>query len=267
MNFPAADATLVISLAARPGAFGFAVHNAGYQALGLNYFYKPMTCDDIAAALSGVRALGIRGCSLTMPYKTTALALMDEVSPRAHAAGAVNTVVNDKGRLIGHNTDVVGAVELLKPHRNMPWLVLGAGGMARAFLQAARELQHHHITLSARDAERGRALAAEFGATFLPWDQRTKMIGCAVLNATSIGMTPDEKLSPWEDASLAQAALVFDAVPQPRETKFIATARAAKILVITGRDLALAQAFAQFELYTGHPAPREVMTAAAAILP
>ena len=262
-----ADAHLIISLAARPGAFGFTVHNAGYAALGLNYFYKPMTCSDLGAALAGVRSLGIRGVGLTMPYKVAALEFLDEISPLAHVTGAVNTIVNDNGKLTGYNTDVAGAAELLKPHRNLPWLVLGAGGMGRAFLQAARELQYTQIYLSARDLEKGKATATHFGARFLAWDQREKMVGCAILNATSIGMTPDEIRSPMSDSTVTQSGLIFDAVPNPHETNLVLAARAARIPVITGRDLALAQAFVQFEHYTGHPAPRDVMTAASRNLP
>lgn len=258
-----ADAQLIISLAARPGSFGFAVHNAGYAALGLNYIYKPMTCESLADALAGVRSLGIRGVGLTMPYKIAAMALLDAVSPRAQATGAVNTIVNDNGTLTGHNTDVVGASALLKNHRHLPWLVLGAGGMARAFLQAARELSQTQVYVSARDAVKGRAVAAEFGATFLSWDQRDKMVGCAILNATSIGMAPEENAAPMSVDVIANFGLIFDAVPKPYESQLITAARAAKVPVITGRDLALEQAFAQFELYTGHPAPREEMMAAA----
>lgn len=261
-----ANAQLVISLAARPGNFGFTVHNAGYAALGLNYFYKPMTCTDLGAALAGVRALGIRGCGLTMPYKMQALQFTDELTPRAQATGAVNTVVNENGKLIGHNTDVVGAMELLKDCRHLPWLVLGAGGMARAFLQAASELQHPNVILSARNTEQGKATAAAFGISFLPWDQRDKMVGCALLNATPMGMQPDENTSPIDGAAISHLGLVFDAVPNPHETLLVKSARAAKIPVITGRDLALAQAFVQFELYTSHPAPREAMIAAATTL-
>lgn len=259
-----ADAQLIISLAARPGSFGFTVHNAGYAALDLNYFYKPMTCRNLGEAMLGMRSLNIRGCGLTMPYKIEALKYLDEITPRAEVTGAVNTVVNEDGRLIGHNTDVVGAMELLKDYKHIPWLILGAGGMARAFLQAARELQHRQVILSARNIEQGKAVADGFGASFLPWDQRDKMVGCAVLNATPMGMKPDENTSPMENIS--QMGLVFDAVPNPVETQLVQAARAAKLPVITGRDLALAQAFAQFELYTSHPAPRDVMIAAAAQL-
>ncbi len=247
------DAQLVISLAARPGSFGFTVHNAGYAALGLNYFYKPMTCTDLGAALAGVRSLGVRGVGLTMPHKMDALRYVDELTPRAEATGAVNTILNDNGKLTGHNTDVVGAVELLKDYRHLQWMVLGAGGMARAFLQAARELQHRQVILSARNAEQGKAAAAAFGVSFLPWDQRDKMVGCALLNATPMGMKPDEQTSPMEAAAISHLGLVFDAVPNPYDTQLVLAARGIKVPVITGRDLALAQAFAQFELYTSHP--------------
>jgi shikimate dehydrogenase len=257
------DAQLIISLAARPGNFGFTVHNAGYAALGLNYFYKPMTCMNLKDALTGVRSLGIRGVGLTMPYKTEALQYLDDISPRAQATGAVNTVVNDDGKLVGHNTDVVGAMALLKDYRHMPWLVLGAGGMARAFLQAARELQHTQVTLTARNDTVGRAVATDFGVAFLPWDQREKMVGCALLNGTPCGMAPDDDTIPIATGAVSAFAMVFDAVPNPVETQLVIAARENKLSVITGRDLALEQAYAQFELYTSHPAPREAMLVAA----
>lgn len=256
-----ADAQLVISLAARPGSFGFTVHNAGYAALDLNYFYKPMTCANLQDAVAGMRSLGIRGCGLTMPYKTDVLKYLDVITPRAAATGAVNTVVNDGGRLIGYNTDVVGAMALLQPYRHVSWLVLGAGGMGRAFLQAARELEQRSVILTARNGTAGRDVANAFGTSFLPWEERDKMVGCAILNATPIGMAPEADISPMP--SVASMAMVFDAVPNPVETVLVQSARAASVPVITGRDLALAQAYAQFELYTGQPAPQDVMLAAA----
>ena len=92
------------------------------------------------------------------------------------------------------------------------------------------------------------------------------MVGCALLNATPMGMMPDVAMSPMGSQIISQFGLVFDAVPNPHETMLVQSARAGKIPVITGRDLALQQAFAQFELYTAHPAPRDAMIAAAAAL-
>lgn len=254
--------TVVISLAARPGVFGQTVHNAGYAALGINFSYRAMACEDLAKALQNVRNLGIRGASLTMPFKVQAVPMMDELSPLARAVGAVNTVVNDGGKLSGHNTDVVGAVALLDGYQYLPWRVLGAGGMARAFLQAARILSVPDVSLSARNATNGEKLAASFGATFVPWAARAEPAGMALLNATSIGMAPDVG-GMATDMAAARPAMVFDAVPNPVETAWVRAARGAGVPVITGRDLQLAQAFAQFELYTGHAAPRDAMASAA----
>jgi shikimate dehydrogenase len=260
-----APPNLVISLAARPGVFGKTVHNAGYAALKLNFQYKPMRTDDLAMALRSVRNLGIRGCSLTMPYKVEALKYLDKISPLANAVGAVNTIVNENGKLIGHNTDVIGAVSLLDGYQYLPWLILGAGGMARAFLQAAKILRVPHVYLSAR-GRGGAALAKKFKAEFLPWEKRETIKGCAILNATPMGMAPHVNETPMSLAAVAKAQLVFDAVPKPVETRLVRAARRAKLPVITGRDLALAQAYAQFELYTGKPAPRRAMIAAAKTL-
>jgi shikimate dehydrogenase len=258
--------TLVISLAARPGVFGKTVHNAGYKALGLNYEYKPMRADDLAMALRSIRGLGIRGCSLTMPYKVEVLKYLDEISPLAKMVGAVNTIVNENGKLTGHNTDVIGAVSLLDGYQYLPWLVLGAGGMARAFLQAAQMLSVPYLYLSAR-GRGGAALAKIFHAEFVPWEKRETITGGAILNATPIGMAPHINEIPIKLSAVQKSQLVFDAVPKPVETRLVRAAHIAKIPVITGRDLALAQAFAQFELYTGKPAPRSAMIKAAKTLP
>ncbi len=260
--------TLVISLAARPGVFGQTVHTAGYKALGLNYQYKPMQGADLPMVLNSVRNLGIRGCSLTMPFKVQALKYLDELSPLVRAVGAVNTVVNENGKLIGHNTDVLGAKDLLNGYQYLPWLVLGAGGMARAFLQVARELQVPEAYISCRDPEQGQELVNKFGAKFMPWLNRHNFSGHAVLNATPIGMAPDDHDMPIELEDISKASLIFDAVPKPAETKLIRAAHKAKVpVVITGRDLALAQAYAQFELYTGQAAPRQAMAEAAKTVP
>lgn len=101
------DTQLCISLSARPTSIGTRFHNHLYEALGLDFVYKAFTTTDITAAIAGVRGLGIRGCGVSMPWKEEVIALVDEMTPSASAIGSVNTIVNDEGRLVAYNTDVI----------------------------------------------------------------------------------------------------------------------------------------------------------------
>lgn len=115
---PSRDTVLCISLAGRPGTFGVRFHNHLYQQLGLDYYYKAMTTDDLPAAVAGIRALGIRGCGVSMPYKEACMALVDEIDPSAAAIESVNTLVNIAGRLKAYNTDYLAVRQLLEQHRS-----------------------------------------------------------------------------------------------------------------------------------------------------
>src|SRR3954468_13873831 len=111
------DMALCISLAGRPSNIGTRFHNFLYDELGLDFLYKAFTTDDLEGAVRGVRALGFRGCSVSMPFKTAILAMLDAVEEPAAGIGAVNTVVNDDGVLTGSNTDVEAVAALLVEHR------------------------------------------------------------------------------------------------------------------------------------------------------
>ena len=107
------DTTLCMSLSARPSNFGTRFHNRLYERLGLDYIYKAFTTTDLPAAIGGIRALGIRGCAISMPFKEAVIPLLDHLAASARAIVAVNTVVNDHGVLTGHNTDHVAVAALL----------------------------------------------------------------------------------------------------------------------------------------------------------
>lgn len=131
--------TLCGSLSRFPVALGMAMHNAGYRALGLDWTYVAFRLDEehggLEGALAGMRALGIRGVGVSMPYKLQIMPLLDDIEPLAARIGAVNTVVNEDGRLLGHNTDWSGAARALAeatPLEQARVLLLGAGGAARA---------------------------------------------------------------------------------------------------------------------------------------
>lgn len=165
------DTRLCISLAARPSNIGTRFHNYLYEELGLDYLYKAFTTTDIAAAIGGVRALGIRGCSVSMPFKFDVIALVDEVEPSARAIESVNTIVNDDGYLRASNTDYLAVQQLIDSHRLDPddaVIIRGSGGMASAVATAFQASGFGSGTVLARNARAGRQLADRLGYAYAP---------------------------------------------------------------------------------------------------
>jgi shikimate dehydrogenase len=238
------------------------VHNAAYRALGLNFLYKAFSTDDLPAALAGVRALGIRGCSVSMPFKETAAGLVDELDVAATAIGAINTIVNDGGRLCGYNTDAYGAqlvLARLDMTRDSRLLILGAGGVARAILWAVRSLGYINIVVTNRSTERLRMWAPSPEWSILPWDERNSYPADLIINATPVGMGPDVDEMPISDEAIQLSRAVMDVVVTPFESRLIRTARTLGRTVVCGYEMSLQQAARQFELYTGKPAPLQNM--------
>lgn len=261
------DTQLCISLAARPSNFGTRFHNHLYAELGLDFVYKAFTTTDIAAAIGGVRALGIRGCSVSMPFKEDVIALVDELDDSATAIQSVNTIVNDDGYLRAANTDYIAVAQLIRDHNldpATPLLLRGSGGMAKAVAAAFRDAGFAHGTIVARNEEKGAALATEVGFSWVPelGDRRAPLL----VNVTPLGMAGDnaDELA-FGLGTIRDAQTVFDVVALPERTPLIAAADAAGVAVITGSAVIALQAAEQFALYTGvRPTPEQVGAAAAA---
>ncbi|WP_130176426.1 shikimate 5-dehydrogenase [Cryobacterium sp. SO1] len=261
------DTRLCISLAARPSNFGTRFHNYLYEQFGLDFVYKAFTSTDLAGAIAGVRALGIRGCSVSMPFKEDVIALVDELDASATAIQSVNTIVNDDGYLRAYNTDYIAAADLLKSNRldpATPFLLRGSGGMAKAVAAALRDSGFAAGTIVARNETRGRALADEVGYAWLaePGDATAPLL----VNVTPIGMAGGAQSteSAFTAAAIAAADTVFDVVALPAETPLILAARAAGKTVITGAEVIALQAAEQFERYTGvRPTNEQVRVASA----
>jgi len=261
------DTRLCISLAARPSNFGTRFHNYLYEQFGLDFVYKAFTTTDLAGAIAGVRALGIRGCSVSMPFKEDVIALVDELDASATAIQSVNTIVNDDGYLRAYNTDYIAAADLLASNRldpATPFLLRGSGGMAKAVAAALRDSGFAAGTIVARNEERGRALADELGYGWLaePGAHTAPLL----VNVTPIGMAGGAQASEsaFTAAAINAADTVFDVVALPAETPLILAARAAGKTVITGAEVIALQAAEQFERYTGmRPTPAQVQAASA----
>jgi len=261
----AAGITLCGSLSKFAVPLGAAMHNAGYRALGLDWHYVPFEVSDLAGSLSGMRALGIRGFGVSMPFKLSIMPLLDALDPLAERIGAVNTVLNDDGELRGHNTDWVGAaraLEEVRPLAGARVLLLGAGGAARAI---AFGLSEHgaRLTIVNRSDDKGAALAEEVGAAHRAWNARNELTDFDVLlNGSSCGMAGVSENSPVDAAALRHELVVMDIVYKPLETQLLRDAETCGCVVVHGGRMLLHQAARQFELYTGRDAPLESMDAA-----
>lgn len=261
------DTQLCMSLAGRPGNFGTRFHNFLYQELGLNYIYKAFTTKDIAAAVNGVRALGIRGCAVSMPFKEACIPYLDELDRSAASIESVNTIVNTEGRLKAYNTDYIAIVELLNKHQvasDTSFSLRGSGGMAKAVLGALHDAGFSNGNIIARNAEAGRHLAELYGYRWLADQQDAE--AQMLINVTPVGMAGGaeaEELA-FSPQLIAQAEIVFDVVALPPETPLIRDARRRNKKVITGAEVIAIQALEQFVLYTGvRPTLEQVERAAA----
>ncbi|QLH40986.1 MAG: shikimate dehydrogenase [Defluviicoccus sp.] len=256
------------SIAGRPGRFGVAMHSAAFRALGLDYAYVAFGCEDTAGAVTGMRALGLRGLGVTMPHKQTIAAFLDDLAPDARAIGAVNTVVNDGGRLVGHNVDWAGAIEAfrevgLEP-RGLNAAVVGAGGGARAIAYGLVQAGAC-VRIFNRDPARGRDVADALDCIYAGPPEEVACSGPLdlLVHATPVGFHDPDTMLPLAGA-LRDGVCVFDAVPMPIETRLLREARARGCRTIAGVRMQLHQAARQFELYTGRAAPLAVMAQALA---
>ena len=261
------DTTVCISLAARPSNIGTRFHNFLYDELGLDYLYKAFAPSDLAGAIAGVRALGIRGCAVSMPFKEACIPLVDEMDDSASTIQSVNTIVNTGGRLRAYNTDYRAVAHLLQSHKVPPdsdFALLGSGGMAKAVVAALRDGGFRSGHVIARREPVGRALAEQYGFEYAAevGALRPKLI----INATPIGMAdgPSADQLSFDADVVTRADVVFDVVAFPAETPLLACAKESGKQTISGAEVIALQAAEQFVLYTGvRPSEDQLRRAAA----
>lgn len=268
-----------------------AMHNAAFEALGLNWRYIPLPVapGQVEMAVRGIAALGFRGANVTVPHKQAVIPALDAVAPDAARFGAVNTIVVERdaeGRatLTGHNTDYRGFTGALRRAGFDPAdkrvVIVGAGGVARAAVFALLEVGVADILLFDIAPQQVEALIADLSANFpLPGGEGSRGGGLRTLpqtpetlvesarhadllvNATPVGMWPHIEGSIWpEDAPIPAHLVVFDLVYNPLETRLLCQARRAGACAISGLGMLVEQGAIAFEMWTGHPAPVELMT-------
>jgi shikimate dehydrogenase len=261
----ASPITLCGSLSRFPSVLGRTLHEAGYRSLGLPFVYVPFEVRELADAIAGMRGLRIRGFGVSHPFKQSVMPLLDDLEQVARRIGAVNTIVNEDGRLVGHNTDWIGATRALEESRSVTGasvLLLGAGGAARAIAFGLRE-RGALVTIANRDGAKGQALAAETGARTARWEDNGRAGDYEiVVNATALGQADIASSSPIPEDAIRAGQIVMDIVYKPVRTRLLDSARARGAMAIHGGRMLLHQAAAQFEMYTGRLAPFEAMAAA-----
>lgn len=243
------------------------IHAAAYAELGLDAHYHAfdVTLDKLPAALAGMRALGLRQLSVSLPLKEAALALADSASPAARAIGAANTLTLEGEQVRADNTDWIGVQRSLEPWG--PWrgaraLVLGAGGAARAVVYALQQMGAR-VALHARTAARAARLASDLGAELAAPDSAWDLL----VNATPVGMQPNAGESPLPRARLRSGATVFDTVYRPLETRLLREAREQGCRTQDGLDMLVWQAIEQIRLWSGRsPSHAQLRAAALAAL-
>ncbi len=241
------------------------MHNAAFSAKGLNAVYLAFETKDIEDALKGMRALGIKGMSVTIPHKSSVIPLLDHVDRLAERIGAVNTIVSDKGRLVGHNTDGLGALKALKEKTEVSGktcLIVGAGGAARAIGYILKE-QGVDLTLTNRSHGRGQDLADSLECPFIPLDKAEDVQADLLIQTTSVGMHPHDEECLLSPNALKPGMVVMDIVYNPIETKLLTTAKTRGCVTINGLGMFIHQGVEQFRLWTGLDAPVEAMASAA----
>ena len=252
------------------------MHNAAFRKLGIDYVYVPfrVTRDGIGDAIAGMRALNLAGLNVTIPHKISVTPFLDEIDPLARKIGAVNTVVNDKGVIRGYNTDASGFLQAMldkgvRPD-NKKVVVLGAGGASRAICYILAENGASLSILNrALEMEWAHNLAAEISGAFdidtvaleLNSDNLAKVMpGSDILvNATSVGMSPDIRGTPVPAELLESVPVVFDIVYNPVRTRLRSEAEQGGALTISGLDMLVCQGALSFEKWTGQKAPLEIM--------
>jgi shikimate dehydrogenase len=239
------------------------MHGAAFARMNLAAAYTAYRVNDATDVVRLIKKSGIRGASITIPFKETVMALLDEVDANAAAIGAVNTISNRDGRLVGHNTDGPGLARDLEDWigiRGKTFVILGAGGAARAAVFTLIQQGGTAVVVN-RTAARARALAGSFDCRWgLPAEIGRIEADC-LINTTPIGMFPDTGRTPLRDKLLVHFPHVMDMIYNPVRTRLLREAEAAGCAVRSGVGMFVHQGAEQIRLWTGMEPPREWMRA------
>ncbi|EZP76226.1 shikimate 5-dehydrogenase [Parageobacillus genomosp. 1] len=240
------------------------MHNDAFQRMNIAAHYHAFHVEPehLQDAVAGVRALGIAGLNVTIPHKTAIMALLDDIDAEARRIGAVNTIVNENGRLIGYNTDGLGYVRALEEETNVDIqekriLLIGAGGAARGIYFSLIDRGAKRIDICNRTVSKAKQLIEEGDAAVssaaFSLSEAEQRLGeyDIVINTTSVGMYPNVEQMPLSLANLKEGTIVSDIIYNPLETKWLKEARERNAIVQNGVGMFIYQGALAFEKWTG----------------
>jgi shikimate dehydrogenase len=253
-----------------------AMQNAAFRATGADYVYAAFRVhpEKLGEAIEGMRALNIRGLNVTIPHKVAVIPFLDKLDDLAERIGAVNTIVNENGKLKGYNTDATGFLRALLERgievEGNNVVILGAGGASRAISFILAEGDAHLVILNRQlEMDWAEKLAGRISQIFnrevkaleLNRENLARALDKAdiLVNATSVGMSPDINQTPVDADLLIPGLVVFDIVYNPVKTRLVREADAAGSRTIRGVEMLVWQGALAFELWTGVKAPVELM--------
>ncbi|OIN95476.1 MAG: shikimate dehydrogenase [Deltaproteobacteria bacterium CG1_02_45_11] len=237
------------------------MHNRAFAHTGYSGVYLAFKVTDIAAAVTGIKALGIKGASITIPHKVAIMEFLDDIDEKATRIGAVNTIVNKDGRLYGYNTDWTGAMDALLEKtdiKDKDVVMIGAGGAARA-IGSGIVSEGGKLTILNILEDEGELLAKDLEVNYYPLSYFNKVDCQILINATPVGMTPNTEDMPVNRQSLKEGMVVMDIVYNPLKTRLLKEAENIGCVTIDGVAMFVYQGAAQFEMWTGQKAPVDLM--------
>jgi shikimate dehydrogenase len=267
--------TIMTGLFGNPVAHSMSpvMHNAAFEHLGLPFAYAAFSVapDQLGQAVEGIRALGFRGINVTIPHKVAIMSYLDRVDPEAAQIGAVNTVIQENGELVGYNTDGQGYVRSLIEELDFSAtgkriVILGAGGAAKAVgvslaLRGAKQITIVNRTLSKAE-ELAEQLSVNSTSEAITFDTLTREYlrdSDLLINTTSVGMYPNVDQTPISMDYIHPELIVSDLIYNPLETKLLYEAKKNGAIVHNGAGMFIHQGALAFERWTGQKAPIEVM--------
>jgi shikimate dehydrogenase len=236
------------------------IHNTAFKHLKLNYVFLAFEVEQLREAVMGIRALNLKGVSVTIPHKVEVMDYLDDIEEVAQRIGAVNTILNQEGRLLGYNTDCSGAIKALEEKielRGKKVMLLGAGGAARAIAFGLKG-KGADLTILNRTVKKAEVLASELNCQYGGLELVKSFKPDILINTTSLGMYPEVDDIPVRKEFLKDM-LVFDIVYNPLKTCLIREAEQNGCGSILGVEMFINQAALQFELWTGKKAPIDLM--------
>uniref|UniRef100_A0A7V5XHG3 Shikimate dehydrogenase (NADP(+)) n=1 Tax=Thermodesulfobacterium geofontis TaxID=1295609 RepID=A0A7V5XHG3_9BACT len=238
------------------------MHNLAFKEKNIRAVYGAfrVSADHLAKAVEGIKALNIKGLSVTIPHKEKIMEYLDEIDEIAYEIGAVNTILNKEGILKGYNTDWIGVIKAFEVNevelRDKKVVVIGAGGASKAVLYAFIKSKAKEIYVYNRTFERAKILEEKFKITAKPWEELKNAEGDIIIQTTSVGLKSWE--TPVEEDVISRFKVAMDIVYLPLKTKFLSIAeKYGKI--IDGLQMLLYQGVEQFKLWTGIEPPVELM--------